>query len=111
MVRKVIFLVLVAILVGMLVEECKKASASTETVNLPTVKCSICKKAVEDALREVEGIQYAEVNLDNKNAVLTFDPSKTDLAKVEQAIANAGYNANDKERNPEAYEKLPDCCK
>ena len=99
-------------LIGGLVSNCsKKAAASTEIIRLPTVKCSLCKKTIENALRVADGVQSAEVDVDQKKVPVTFDRSKTDLAKIELSIVNAGYTANDKERSPEAYEKLPECCK
>ena len=39
------------------------------------------------------------------------DKSKTDLGKIEGAITAAGYDANDKKADPEAYKELDDCCK
>ena len=36
---------------------------------------------------------------------------KTDLLKIEKAISNLGYQANETLANSEAYESLPACCK
>ena len=35
----------------------------------------------------------------------------TNVPALELAVANAGYAANDKKADPEAYEKLAECCK
>jgi hypothetical protein len=60
---------------------------------------------------EVEGVKQVKVDLDKKVAEIQFIPVKVDLARLETAIVNAGYDANDKKRNSESYEKLPECCK
>jgi hypothetical protein len=40
-----------------------------------------------------------------------FDKEVTDLNKIENAITAAGYDADNKKANPDAYAKLDDCCK
>ncbi len=90
-----------------------EGSAPSETVaiKVESAKCEACVNTITDALEEVEGVQKAEVDLEKKLATVHFIPAKVDLQQLETAIVNAGYDANDKKRNPEAYEKLPDCCK
>lgn len=87
------------------------AKAETVAITVETAKCDACVGTITDALKGVEGVQKVEVDLEKKVATVQFIPAKVDLQKLEKAIVNAGYDANDKERNPEAYERLPDCCK
>jgi len=49
--------------------------------------------------------------VNDKIAKVKFDNSKTKLSKIEDAITAAGYQANDKPENKEAYNNLLDCCK
>jgi copper chaperone CopZ len=87
------------------------ANAETVAIKVESAKCEACVDTITDALQGVEGVHKAEVDLEKKLATVHFIPAKVDLQKLETAIVNAGYDANDKKRNPEAYEKLPDCCK
>jgi mercuric ion binding protein len=81
------------------------------TINVPTMVCSSCVKTVTNALKKVEGVKTAKVDLKKKTATVTYASTKVTVDKLEKAIADAGYDANDVKRNPEAYEKLDACCK
>lgn len=80
-------------------------------INLPTMQCSTCKKNIETAVKKLDGIESIDVVTKEKIAHINFDKSKLDLAKIESAITAAGYDANDKKADPEAYKELDDCCK
>lgn len=80
-------------------------------INLPTMQCSTCKKNIETAVKKLDGIESINVVVKEKVAHINFDKSKTDLTKIEGAITAAGYDANDKKGDPEAYKELDDCCK
>ncbi|HXG38624.1 MAG TPA: heavy-metal-associated domain-containing protein [Bacteroidota bacterium] len=110
------FLVAILTVAGLLVgcgQQQQEAPAKAETVaiKVETAKCEACVGTITDALKGVEGVQKAEVDLEKKLATVQFIPAKVDLQKLETAVVNAGYDANDKKRNPAAYEQLPDCCK
>jgi periplasmic mercuric ion binding protein len=91
----------------------KSGDKNTEhaTVKLPTMQCSICKKNIEKAVNKVPGTIDVKVDRDEKVAHVNYDKSKTDLSRIEKAITMAGYDANDKKADPDAYQKLDDCCK
>jgi len=80
-------------------------------VDLPTMQCSICKKNIEKAVNKVPGTIDVKVDKDKKVAHINYDKSKTDLSKIENAITMAGYDANDKKADKDAYNNLDDCCK
>ena len=80
-------------------------------VNLPTMQCKICKKNIETAVEKLDGIEEVNVVVKEKTAHINYDKSKTDISKIEAAITSAGYDANDKKADPEAYKELDDCCK
>ena len=71
----------------------------------------MCVKTIENTLTTLEGVKTAKVDLDKKTATVEFLPAKATLATLETAITKAGYDANDKKADPEAYEALPGCCK
>jgi mercuric ion binding protein len=87
------------------------ATVNTAAIEVPTVQCSMCTEMIEDALGKVEGVEDVKVELKTKVATVKFLPAKVDLARLEQAIASVGYDANSTKRDKEAYEQLPECCK
>jgi len=80
-------------------------------IKLPTVQCGTCKMNLTKAFKKVDGINSVDISIDNKLVKVNYDKAKTDVNKIEGAIVMAGYQANDKPSNKEAYDKLPDCCK
>jgi copper chaperone len=91
--------------------EQNQAHVETVSIKVETAQCGSCVKTITEALKQVEGVQKAEVDIKTKVASVTFLPMKTNLATLEEAITKAGYDANDKKRDPEAYRKLDECCK
>ena len=55
--------------------------------------CASCVAHVERAARTVPGVQACQVNLARGRALVKFDPSRTDPAKVAAAITESGYTA------------------
>lgn len=53
--------------------------------------CASCASAVEDSLKEVEGVVEARVNLGTETASVEYDPAKTKLIDLERAVLEAGY--------------------
>jgi len=81
------------------------------TISVPTIQCNMCVKTITKALTATDGVGSAEVDLKKKTTTVTYDSTKTDLKKLEQVIAGAGYDANNTKRDMKAYEKLSPCCK
>ena len=88
-----------------------QTEASTAEIKLSTIQCGMCVQTVSKALKDVPGVQEAKVDLKAKTATITYMPNKTNVAAREQAGVKAGYAANDKAADGDAYAKLPDCCK
>jgi len=88
-----------------------ETEATTAELKLPTLQCESCSQTVETALKKVDGLKSVEVDLEAKTAKVTFAAKVTNVPALELAVANAGYAANDKKADPEAYEKLAECCK
>ena len=81
-------------------------ATKTDTVKVATVQCGSCKMAIEKALKGLDGVKSANVDLKKKVVTVEYVASKLDLDKIEIAITKAGYAANDRTADPEAYEKL-----
>lgn len=73
--------------------------------------CEMCKEAIEYELTFTKGVKSAELDLDTKEVTIHFNPKKIDPSALRKAIAGVGYHADDVKRDPEAYAKLPFCCK
>ena len=73
--------------------------------------CASCANIIERTFKKSEGVEFVEVNYGTETTKIVFDKSKTNLGNIENVIVMAGYQANDKPANAEAYEKLDDCCK
>ena len=64
----------------------------TVTLNIDGMTCGGCVKSVTRLLEGVEGVEKAEVSLENKTAVITFDESKTDADALIDAVEDGGYD-------------------
>ena len=91
---------------------CSSDTEATKTeVKLPTMQCGACEHTISTAVKGVDGVKDVKVDLQKKTAEVSFVVNQATVSKIETAIVNAGYAANEKKANPEAYAKLPDCCK
>ncbi len=67
------------------------------TLAVENMGCALCKYTVENALRQVEGVQSAEVDMERAVAVVTYDPAKVRVDALVKAVSDAGYPAAVKE--------------
>ena len=72
------------------------ASAATKTVTLsvPGMTCAACPITVKKALSKVEGVSGVQVTYEQREAVVTFDDTKTSVQALAEASGNAGYPAS-----------------
>lgn len=89
----------------------KKTSLEVATIKANTMVCKTCANTIEKAVYRVEGVKEVNVSVDKKLVEVKFIPLQTNLEFIESAITEAGYDANDKKRDADAYEKLDACCK
>src|SRR5438093_29147 len=62
--------------------------------------CAACVGRVERALTAVAGVESASVNLATEQATVAFDPARTDLVRLRAAVAAAGYELAEPQREP-----------
>ncbi len=69
------------------------ASDTKQEVRLKVsgMTCVNCVGAVEKALRRVDGVHSAQVNLGNETATVEFEPGKVEATQLEEAVQEAGY--------------------
>lgn len=88
-----------------------KGNMEHKMIKIPSAQCETCEGKISKVLKKVKGVKTFEVDIDNKIVHVNFDKEVTDLNKIENAITAAGYDANNKKADPNAYAKLDDCCK
>jgi P-type Cu+ transporter len=86
------------------------APHTIETLTLPVegMSCASCVLRVEKALKKVEGVTQATVNLATENARIEFDPSQVGLEQLRKAVADAGYSITLPESSANAAAFAPD---
>jgi mercuric ion binding protein len=89
----------------------RKGALETATISVPTVQCEQCKDRIEKYLTREDGIQSVKVDYKKKTCKVVYLWDRTTLENIKTAIANVGYDAGDVTADPEAYKKLPTCCK
>ena len=61
------------------------------TLHIEGMSCGHCLNAVNRALTEVPGVEVESVRMGR--AELRYDDQRTDPARIESAVADAGYRA------------------
>lgn len=70
------------------------AATKTVTLEVPGMFCAACPITVKHALQKIDGVSRIEVNLEEKEAIVTFDDAKTSVKVLEKATSDAGYPSN-----------------
>jgi len=73
------------------------ASPRTVTLSVPDMNCAACPITVKKALQNVAGVEKVSVTYEPKEAIVTFDDSKTTVDKLREATTKAGYPSSPKE--------------
>lgn len=67
------------------------AAIQTVTLAVPDMNCAVCPVTVKKALLKVKGVKTVQVDFDQRQAKVKFDDTKTNIAALTQATAEAGY--------------------
>lgn len=85
------------------------AQTKKETFNV-SGNCGMCKSKIEKAAKEA-GAKEASWDADSKQLTVTYKSSSTNTAKIQQKIADVGYDNVGFKATAEAYNNLHGCCK
>jgi copper chaperone CopZ len=96
---------------GSIAQVVKKGGLETATIKTPTVQCDECKQRIENYVSREQGVQKVVVDYKKKTTTVTYVVDRTNIENVKAAIANCGYDADDVLAEPDAYKRLPTCCK
>ncbi|NOZ81358.1 MAG: heavy metal translocating P-type ATPase [DPANN group archaeon] len=61
------------------------------TLPIKGMTCASCAVTIEKSLRQVPGVESAEVNLATQRAKVSYDPAKADTSLFEKAVKDVGY--------------------
>lgn len=73
-------------------------------------ECGMCKKKIEKAATDA-GATYAEWSTSSKVLTVKYTGNATNTAKIEKAVAGAGYDTQHVKATNEAYNSLHECCR
>ena len=78
------------------------ASAAIRTVilTIPTMDCATCPITIRLALMHVTGVSKAKVSYDKREARVTFDDAKTNVAALTKATTDVGYPSFEGDSQP-----------
>ncbi|OSI14004.1 copper resistance protein CopZ [Neisseria dentiae] len=66
----------------------------TITLNIGGMTCGGCVRSVTKVLENLNGVEKAEVSLENANAVITYDAGTIRTAALIEAVEDAGFDAS-----------------
>lgn len=106
--KKLFILLLIACSFG---ASAQTKAQETAHIKLPTIQCDMCKNRIETYVKRYDGISSIVVNVKNKEAVVKYLTDRINIEDIKAAIATAGFDADDVTAEPDAYKRLPTCCK
>jgi len=112
--KKILWMTLIVncfMLISRAQQPVRKGALETATISVPTVQCEQCKDRIEKYISREDGIQMVKVDYKHHTCKVTYIWDRTTIENIKTAIANIGYDAGDVAADPEAYKRLPTCCK
>lgn len=70
------------------------AETARTTLTIKGMTCGGCVAAVKLQLRKSDGVTAYDVNLENGEAQVTYEPGKTDPKKIAQSVSKTGFAAS-----------------
>ncbi len=65
----------------------------TLTLKLRGMSCASCAKRIEKTILSVTGVSKCSVNFGAEQALVKYNPRKTNLKQIQEAVEEAGYSA------------------
>lgn len=91
------------------------AEKTTEVFTLDHQMSQNCEKRIKENLRFEKGISKIDVSLKQNTITITYNPAKTDTAKIIEAFKKIGFNAFVYGQEPQVQpapccEPVPEAC-
>jgi len=65
--------------------------SETVSIKVNGMKCGGCENTVSTAVSAIDGVLSVKASHQDKQVDVEFDPAKTDLDELEDAITDAGF--------------------
>ena len=65
----------------------------TTTLKLRGMSCASCANSIEETINSVPGVSECNVNFGAEQATVKYNPQKTDIKSIQDAVDAAGYSA------------------
>lgn len=89
--KKLSLLVLITVMLAPVVHA---ATSALTTLAIKGMTCGGCVGAVKIQLKRTEGVSTFEVSYEKAEAVVTYDPSKTEPKKIAESVSKTGFEAS-----------------
>ncbi|QPK65080.1 heavy-metal-associated domain-containing protein [Methylomonas sp. LL1] len=66
--------------------------SETVSINVSGMKCGGCENTVNTAVSAIDGVVSVKASHQDKRVDVEYDPDKTDLDEIEDAIIDAGFS-------------------
>ena len=66
----------------------------TAILNINGMTCMGCVTSIEKVLEKITGVSDSDISLKKKQAKIQYDPEKTNINKLKEAIVEAGFEIN-----------------
>jgi copper chaperone len=63
----------------------------TTIISAPEIHCGHCKSSIEGALRPLDGVERAEVDIDARTVAVTYDPGVVTREAIVATIEEQGF--------------------
>lgn len=70
------------------------ATPARTTLAIKGMTCGGCVGAVKIQLKRTEGVSTFDVSYERAEAVVTYDPSKTEPKKIAESVSKTGFEAS-----------------
>ncbi len=67
------------------------------TIKVEGMTCASCAQTIESSLKDLEGVQEANINLATEKGTIEYNSEKTSIDDIIQAVENSGYSVFSKE--------------
>ena len=66
----------------------------TAILNINGITCMGCVTSIKKVLEEIAGVSDSDISLKKKQAKIQYDPEKTNINKLKEAVVEAGFEIN-----------------
>ena len=68
-------------------------STRTARLELTGMSCANCAATIEEAVGDLDGVSSVDVNAATDEGIVEYDPERTSLGSIYDAVDRAGYGA------------------